>query len=143
MESQEILNKQELKHQHKLPCLNKGDEIRFSRDCYSIRDEVDIQSCNYDRQAILGGRCNNHSLNKIVFHYSLQSKKGERRSQTNGPDEEGFKIGGSVKLEDKFAFKKGSHYNTNTSTLEFQLCRTLLCRSRNFWCATNNSKLII
>ena len=58
MESQELLNKQELKHQHKLPCLNKGDEIRFSRDCYSIRDEVDIQSCNYDRQAILGGSCN-------------------------------------------------------------------------------------
>ena len=59
MESQEILNKQELKHQRKLPCLNKGDEIRFSRDCYSILcDEVDIQSCNYDRQAILGGRCN-------------------------------------------------------------------------------------
>ena len=57
MESQEILNKQELKHQHKLFCLRKGDEIRLSRDCYSILcDEVDIQSCNYDRQAILGGR---------------------------------------------------------------------------------------
>ena len=75
MESQELLNKQELKHQHKLPCLNKGDEIRFSRDCYSIRDEVDIQSCNYDRQAILGGRCNTWSLHKIVLNYLLQIKK--------------------------------------------------------------------
>ena len=36
MESPEILNKQELKHQQKLSCLNKGDEIRVSRGCYSI-----------------------------------------------------------------------------------------------------------
>ena len=43
MESPEILNKQELKHQQKLSCLNKGDEIRVSRGCYSILcEEVDI-----------------------------------------------------------------------------------------------------
>ena len=53
MESQEILNKQELKHQHKLSCLNKGDETRVARGCYSILcDEVDIQSCNYDMQVM-------------------------------------------------------------------------------------------
>ena len=36
MESQEILNKQELKYQHKLSCLHKGDEIRVSRGCISF-----------------------------------------------------------------------------------------------------------
>ena len=73
----------------------------------------------------------------------IATKEGESKPQTNGQDEEGFKSGGSTKLEDKFASKKGSSPNANASTLEFQLCGTLLCRGSNIWCATNNSKLII
>ena len=73
----------------------------------------------------------------------IANKEGKSKSQTNGQDEEGFKIGGSNKLEDKFAFKKGSPPNANESTLEFQLCGTSLCKGNNILCATNNNKLII
>ena len=73
----------------------------------------------------------------------ITNKEGKSKSQTNGQDEEGFKIGGLNKLEDKFAFKKGSPPNANESTLEFQLCRTLLCRISNIWCVANSGKLII
>ena len=73
----------------------------------------------------------------------IATKEGESKPQTNGQDEEGFKIEGSTKLEDKFDFKKGSPPNANESTLEFQLCRTSLCRISNIWCVANSNKLII
>ena len=73
----------------------------------------------------------------------ISTKEGESKSQTSGQDEEDFKIGGSTKLEDKFAFKKGSPSNANASTLEFQLCGTSLCIGNDIWCVTNNNKLII
>ena len=41
----------------------------------------------------------------------IATKEGESKPQTNGQDEEGFTIGGSTKLKDKFSFKKGSPPN--------------------------------
>ena len=108
MESQEILNKQELKHQHKLSCLNKGDEIRFSRDCYSILcDEVDIQSCYYDRQAILGLRCSTRSLHKIVLHYLLQIKKEKANPKPMVKMKKTLKLEGQTNLRTTLLSRKG------------------------------------
>ena len=108
MESQEILNKQELKHQHKLSCLNKGDETRVSRGCYSILcDEVDIQSCNYDRQAILGGRCSTRGLHNMVLHYSLQPNKGKASPKPMVNMKKALKLEGQPNLRTSLLSRKG------------------------------------